>query len=127
MGRGMLQYWDMLVMLAATSSVKRDPCKMLPQVLWLAPAFQASIASAAADVARWQRSRELLTSCMHFIISGAILLFVFPAWARSLHGPKLRSLMWLFRFSGSEGGCAVPFIFIVRPLSALRNCDMWLR
>ena len=77
--------------------------------------------SADACFGRWQRSRELLSSCLHGVIFGAILLFVFPAWARSLPRPKLRSLMWLFRFSGSEGLCVVPFICMVRPANTIKT------
>ena len=70
-----------------------------------------------ADERRWQRSRELLASCMHFTLSGAILMFVFPPWCRVLPAHKVRSLLWLFRFSGSEGCCAIPFVFLVGPPS----------
>ena len=62
---------------------------------------------------RWQGARERLVSWQHCVLSALILAFVFPAWARSLPAPKVASPMWLFRFSGAEGCCAVPFIYMV--------------
>ena len=64
-------------------------------------------------VRRWQGARERLVSLQHCVLSVLILAFVFPAWARSLPAPKVASPMWLFRFSGAEGCCAVPFIHMV--------------